>query len=99
MASDPTNDTPIPMTVTFDEDVTGFEASDIVVSNGTVSNFAGGPSVYTFDVIPVAPGVVTVNVPADVALDGANNGNEAAAQFSINYASVGFARHSHHADE
>jgi hypothetical protein len=88
-ATDPTNISPIPMTVTFSEDVTGFEASDVVVSNGAVSNFAGSGSVYTFDVTPGAPGVVTVNVPAGVALDGANNGNEAAAQFSINYASVG----------
>jgi hypothetical protein len=88
-ATDPTNISPIPVTVTFSEDMTGFEASDVQVSNGVVSNFAGGPAVYTFDVTPAAPGVVTVSVPAGVAVDGGGNGNEAAAPMSINFASVG----------
>jgi len=39
--SDPTNTSPIPVTVTFSESVTGFLAGDITTSNGSVTNFSG----------------------------------------------------------
>jgi len=84
-ASDPTNTSPIPMTATFDEDVTGFEITDITVGNGTASNLSGGPAGYTFDVTPTADGSVTVDIAAGVAQDAASNGNTAATQFSIVY--------------
>ena len=38
-ASDPTSVNPIPFTVTFSEDVTGFTASGLTITNGTASNF------------------------------------------------------------
>ena len=44
---------------------------------------------YSFDVTPAAQGIVTVDVAAGVAADSANNGNSAAAQFSISYGSAG----------
>jgi hypothetical protein len=84
-ASSPTNDSPIPVTATFSEDVTGFTVGDIIVGNGTASNFAGGPAVYTFDVTPAAQGMVTVDIAAGVAQDAAANGNTAATQFFISY--------------
>jgi hypothetical protein len=75
---DPTSANPIPFTVTFSESVTGFDASDITVSNGTVTNFSGSGANYSFDVIPSGSGVtVTVSVAADVAADDATNGNQA----------------------
>ena len=52
----------IPVTATFSEPVSGFTVSDITVTNGAVSNFGGGDFVFTFDVIPSAIGVVTVDV-------------------------------------
>jgi hypothetical protein len=88
-ATDPTNVSPIPMTVTFSEDVTGFMLGDITVGNGTAGNLAGSGSVYTFDVTPVADGVVTVDIAAGVAQDAAGNDNTAAAQFTIAYDSTG----------
>jgi hypothetical protein len=84
-ATDPTNVSPIPMTATFSEDVTGFTLGDITVSNGTAGNLAGSGSVYTFDVTPVADGLVTVDIAAGVAQDAAGNDNTAATQFSISY--------------
>ena len=72
---DPTNTTPIPVTVTFSESVTGFTASDILAVNGTVSNFAGSGAAYTFDLTPSANGLVTANIAAGVAIDAAGNGN------------------------
>jgi len=63
----PTNASPIPVTATFSEDVTGFVLGDISVGGGFANNFAGSGSVYTFDVIPTSAGAVTVNVAASVA--------------------------------
>jgi hypothetical protein len=87
-ASDPTNVSPIPMTITFSEGVADFDLSDVTVGNGTAGNLAGGPAVYTFDVTPAAFGTVSVSVAADAAHDTAGNGS-AAAQFSIVYGANG----------
>ncbi|QEL19582.1 beta strand repeat-containing protein [Limnoglobus roseus] len=82
-ASDTTNLTPIPVTVTFSDDVTDFDVSDLVVTNGTASNFvAVDARTYTFDVTPVTDGLVTVAVPPGAALDSAG-APTAAGTFSI----------------
>ena len=86
--SDPTNVSPIPLTITFSEGVADFDLSDVTVGNGTAGNLAGGPAVYTFDVTPAAFGTVSVSVAADAAHDTAGNGS-AAAQFSIVYGANG----------
>jgi len=88
-ASDLTNISPIPMTATFSETVTGFVVGDITVGNGAAGNFvAVSGTVYTFDVTPTADGAVTVDTAAGVATDAAGNPNEAATQFSITYDST-----------
>jgi CSLREA domain-containing protein len=78
----PTATTPIPVTVTFNEPVTGFVIGDIVTANGTTGNFAGGPAVYTFDLTPTSPGAVSADIAAGVAIDLAGNTNTAATQFN-----------------
>jgi hypothetical protein len=84
-----TSTSPIPFSVTFPENVSGFVAGDVTVTNGTLTagSFAGsGSGPYTFTVTPTASGPVTVDVPANVAQDAAGNGNTAApAPFSIQY--------------
>ena len=65
--------------MTFSESVTGFDVSDIAVTNGTASNVQGSGSTYTFDVTPTADGDVTVSIPAAAAQDLAGNDNTAAA--------------------
>ena len=42
--------TPVPVTATFSEPVSGFTVDDIGVANGAVGNFTGsdGDAVYTF---------------------------------------------------
>ncbi|MDB5268891.1 MAG: hypothetical protein JWP58_1931 [Hymenobacter sp.] len=72
-------------TVTFSEAVTGFVAGDVTVTNGSISGFSGSGTTYAFNVTPAANGAVTVNVPANVAVDAAGNGNTAATQYSITY--------------
>jgi Bacterial Ig-like domain/SprB repeat/Secretion system C-terminal sorting domain len=87
-ASNPTSTSPIPVTVTFSESVTGFVLADVSVSNGTPSALAGSGSSYSFSVTPTAAGAVTVSIPVNVAQDAAGNGNSASAPYTITFAPV-----------
>ena len=78
----PTTISPIPVTVTFSEAVTGFVQADLAVALGTVSDFSGSGSTYKFNVTPTSPGVVMVDIPANAATDAVGNSNPVAAQFS-----------------
>jgi hypothetical protein len=85
-SSDPTTDDPIPLTITFNEDVSGFTAGDISVGNGSAGNLAGGPQVFTAEVTPDAPDVlVTIDLAAGSCQDAAGNDNQDAAQISRYY--------------
>jgi hypothetical protein len=78
---------PVAFTFTFSEPVTGFTASDIALSAGTVGAFAGSGAVYTATILPPAgTGTFTVNVPAGAATDAAGNPSTAAPQASQAYA-------------
>jgi len=80
----PTNASSIPVTITFSEDVTGFDITDLTAGNGSVSNFvATSGTVYTADLSPTADGTLTLDIAASAAADGAGNGNSAATQLSI----------------
>ncbi len=86
-AASPTNTSPIPVTASFTEAVTGFTIDDLAVGNGAPGGFtAVSGTVYTFDVTPAGEGQVTVDVAAGAALDPAGNGNTAAARYAITYA-------------
>ncbi len=87
-ATDPGNASPIPVTVSFSESVTGFVGSDITAGNGTVTNFAGSGASYTFDLVPGADGLVTADIAAGMANDAAGNGNNAAPQLARTYDTV-----------
>jgi len=84
-ASEPTNVSPFSVTATFSESVTGFALGDIVVGNGSAGSFSGSGATYTFNITPTANGVVTVDVPANVAQDSATNTNTAATTLSRTY--------------
>lgn len=72
-----TNVSPIPVTVTFSENVTGFATSDLTIVNATVSGFAGSGKNYTFNLIPTTQGVVSVTIKASSVQDAATNTNAA----------------------
>ena len=79
---------PFDITMTFSEDVTGFDVSDVVVTNGTISNFvATSASVYTALITPTAEADITVDIAAATSQDAATNGNDAT-QFIIEYDST-----------
>jgi len=80
-----TSTSPFAVTVTFSQAVTGFGAGDVVLTNGTLSSFAGNGTTYTFNVTPTANGLVTVNVPANAAQNSTADGNVAATPFSLTY--------------
>ncbi len=87
-ASSPTNASPITVTVTFTESVTGFTSADLTATNGSISNFAGSGAAYTFDLTPLSQGTVRVDLAAGVAHDAAGNANTAAAQLSLIFEST-----------
>lgn len=83
-ASDPTNLTTIPFTISFDQDVVDFTQAGVVVGNGTISSFTPiDGRTYNIAVTPTASGLVTVTIPAAAAHDSAGNGNVAAASLAL----------------
>ncbi|MEE9333615.1 MAG: choice-of-anchor L domain-containing protein, partial [Granulosicoccaceae bacterium] len=74
----------LPMTVTFDEPVTGFDLTDIQVSNGTVANFVAVDSqTFTVGVTPDGVGDVGVTVPIGAAQDTVGNASLIAVPVSV----------------
>ncbi|NDK55866.1 Ig-like domain-containing protein [Pontibacter fetidus] len=66
------------VTITFSENITGFEVSDITVANGTASAFKKvTDKTFIILVTPSAQGEVAVSIAAGKAQDAARNGNEA----------------------
>ncbi|REE00464.1 Ig-like domain-containing protein [Marinoscillum furvescens] len=79
-ATGATNAATIPMVITFDEKTRGLEASDFAVTNATIEALATDfdSLSYTFNVVPVAEGTVTVQLPKDSVEDVLGNLNAAA---------------------
>ena len=80
--SDPTMGSSVRFTATFDTPVTGFTASDVVISataGGTLTAaVTGGPSVYTITVSGItSDGYVSAWLQANAAFDAAGIGNTA----------------------
>ena len=76
---------PFEVTITFSRAVTGFEQSDLEVTNGTVTDFTEvSSSEYRATIKPKQLGQpVVVVVPEDAAEDAAGNGNRAAEPFEV----------------
>ena len=80
---------PIPITITFNEEVThDFFANDVNVTNGDVSAFGGGPLIYNAEITPDGFGTVEVDIAGNVVKDLADNPNEPAETFKIKYVDV-----------
>ena len=74
---------PFTIDVRFSESVTGFEISDLSVTNGAPSNLGGAGGVYTATVTPTSSGAVTVQIPAGVATDASGNANTAGPPLTV----------------
>ncbi len=75
------------VTFEFTQAVSGFEASDISLSGtatATVNNFTTeSDRKYTANIIPSTTGNLKISVPADSAVDAANNGNIASSTHTV----------------
>ena len=76
---------PFDITITFSEEVNGFEAGDIALTGPATASLksgSDGESVYEITITPNATseGDITFQVPADAAIDFAQNPNEASTQ-------------------
>ena len=60
--------------IAFSRDVTGFEKSDIQVTNGSVTELVGSGAEYTATIQPSSPGEVTVSIPENAASQNAASG-------------------------
>ena len=66
------------LTVSFSSPVTGFDITDVSVTNGAIDAFSGSGDEYDVIITPTADGPVTVDIDADGGSDAAGNGNSAA---------------------
>ncbi|WP_193556228.1 immunoglobulin-like domain-containing protein [Paenibacillus ginsengarvi] len=81
-----TNRSSFDITIIFSESVTGFTASGITVTNGTLSNFQqSNDRMFTATVSAVAEGDIVLQIGADAALDKASHGNLASPEFRVAY--------------
>lgn len=85
----PTNVGPVPFTVTFSEEVTDFDNTDITVDNGTPSAVSTTNDItFNFTVTPDKDSTVTIDIASAVAQDIAGNDNTAATTYRIDYDST-----------
>jgi gliding motility-associated-like protein len=78
---------PFTATITFSEAVTGFTIGDITTTNATLSAFQTTNNItYTVLVTPTTDGAVTLQVPASVAVNVAQNSNTASNTLSLVFA-------------
>jgi hypothetical protein len=84
-----TNTSPISVNLVFSEPITGFTASDVSVTNGTVQALSGSGANYSVSIAPTSEGTVEVWLEASVAVDQAGNGNQASAHLSRIYDATG----------
>lgn len=82
---DPTTASPIPFTFTFGEAVSGFDQTDIVTTNGSITDFTGGGDTYTAQVSPVQSGLVGVSIAEAAAVGDISGDDSEADSFAIRY--------------
>lgn len=88
-AASATNTSPIALTLTFSEAVTGLTAGDFSVTNGVISVLTADSSTsYNIQIQPTAQGQVTVALPMNAVQDADGHGN-APGSSSFVYDSVG----------
>ncbi len=88
--ADPTGTASLVFDIAFNEDVSGFDSSDVILNGsapGSLSaSVSGGPRTYTVTVSGMTgSGTVTATIPANAATDVAGNGNPAVPPVTITY--------------
>ncbi|MFV8258141.1 Ig-like domain-containing protein [Bdellovibrio bacteriovorus] len=73
LAASAVNPGAITVTASFSSSVSGFDASDLNLTNATVSGFAGSGDSYSFTLTAIVPGTFSVQVNDSAAVDGSSN--------------------------
>jgi gliding motility-associated-like protein len=85
--SNPTGLTEIPVFFEFSKAVSGFEISDINISNASISNLTevNPGKLWEAILIPISSGIINIQVSGDATVDEAGNGNNASNHFQIQF--------------
>ena len=74
------------ITISFSEEIRGFEAADITLSNGTAKNLSTSDSIeFTASIEASEEGAVLISIAENVVKDLAGNQNEASGQLTVTY--------------
>jgi Bacterial Ig-like domain/von Willebrand factor type A domain len=86
LENNPTNTDPFEINLEFNEEINGFDVSEITVTNGVASNLATTDSIsFTVDIASSVEGLITIKVNADVVTDNAGDLNTESNTFEINF--------------
>lgn len=80
---------PFSVQAVFTQPVTGLQAGDFTVVNGTASSLTGSGGSYDILITPEVAGIVSVSLPADVVINASAVGNTASNTLSVSYAPPG----------
>ncbi|WP_434938632.1 putative Ig domain-containing protein [Shewanella sp. HL-SH8] len=84
--SSPTSESTVLMSIAFSDDVLGFDISDIVATNATLSNFVPITArTFSVEVMPTTDGEVTLNVGTNAAQDAVDITIESTAAVPIRF--------------
>ena len=84
-APNPTNISPIPVSIEFGNSVTDFALTDIVVTGGTAANLTGSNKQYFVEITPTGEGEIKIDITEGVVTDELEIVNASAQQFIIIY--------------
>lgn len=85
-----TNNNPFTLTITFNEDVRDFVATDVSVTNGTRGTFTETTAnrVWTLEITPNGGGNITCSIASNSCTDLAGNGNVVSNSVSVIYDNI-----------
>lgn len=81
-----TNSVPIPLNITFSNNVSGFDTNDFIIENGIISSFTKIDSKnYKAEITPLSQGNLSIQVSEESTLDEDNNQNDASNKLQFTY--------------
>ncbi|WP_413577125.1 Ig-like domain-containing protein [Bdellovibrio sp. HCB290] len=80
-----TNTASITVDVSFSAAVTGFDASDLTLTNATVTGFTGSGDTYSFTLTATAPGDISARVNNNAAVDASSNQSSTSNLLTVHY--------------
>ena len=73
---------PFDAIIEFNEEVVGFEETDLKIENGAITRFEGSGSIYTATIAPTATGILTITIPPNAVQNAAGYSNIASTPYT-----------------